>query len=120
MTCVWFPTSWTMHGARTPANARNSTACRALCTGEQFLGFLPVFDVIKDARGESGMPASVAADGSSGLQAPAVISESGAEIDQAPWDGPIAAQLVHSRDGYNWHRFEDRSPHNRARRTGQL
>ena len=78
--------------------------------GEQFLGFLPVFDVIKDARGESGMPASVAADGSSGLQAPAEISESGAEIDQAPWDGPIAAQLVHSRDGYNWHRFEDRSP----------
>lgn len=78
--------------------------------GGQFLGFLPVFDVIKDARGESGMPASVAADGSKGLQAPAVISESGAEIDQAPWDGPIAAQLVHSRDGLNWHRFEDRSP----------
>ena len=78
--------------------------------GGQFLGFLPVFDVIKDARGESGMPASVAADGSKGLHAPAVISESGAEIDQAPWDGPIAAQLVHSRDGLSWHRFEDRSP----------
>ncbi len=78
--------------------------------GGQFLGFLPVFDVIKDARGESGMPASVAADGSKGLHAPAVISESGAEIDQAPWDGPIAAQLVHSRDGYSWQRFEDRTP----------
>ena len=78
--------------------------------GDQFLGFLPVFDVIRDARGESGMPASVAADGSSGLHAPAAISESGAEIDQAPWDGPIAAQLVHSRDGRSWHRFEDRTP----------
>ncbi|MDE0464265.1 MAG: hypothetical protein OXH93_17725 [Caldilineaceae bacterium] len=78
--------------------------------GDQFLGFLPVFNVIRDARGESGMPESVAADGSKGLHAPAVISESGAEIDQAPWDGPIAAQLVHSRDGRDWHRFEDRSP----------
>jgi len=29
---------------------------------------------------------------------------------QAPWDGPIEAQLVHSRDGRTWHRFEDRSP----------
>ena len=78
--------------------------------GGQFLGFLTVFDVIKDARGESGMPASVAADGSKGLHAPAVISESGTEIDQAPWDGPIAAQLAHSQDGYNWQRFEDRTP----------
>lgn len=78
--------------------------------GGQFLAFLPVFDVIKDARGEPGMPASVAADGSKGLHAPAAISESGKEIDQAPWDGPIAAQLAHSRDGLTWQRFEDRSP----------
>ena len=78
--------------------------------GGQFLGFLPVFDVIRDARGESGMPESVAADGSTGLHAPAAISDSGVEIDQAPWDGPIAAQLAHSRDGRNWERFEDRSP----------
>ena len=78
--------------------------------GGQFLAFLPVFDVIKDARGEPGMPASVAADGSTGLHAPAAISESGKEIDQAPWDGPIAVQLAHSRDGLTWQRFEDRSP----------
>ena len=78
--------------------------------GGRFLGFLPVFDVIRDARGESGMPASVAADGCAGLNAPAAISESGIEIDQAPWDGPIAVQLTHSRDGRNWQRFEDRSP----------
>ena len=58
--------------------------------GGQFLAFLPVFDVIKDARGESGMPASVGADGSAGLHAPVAISKSGLEIDQAPWDGPIA------------------------------
>ena len=32
-----------------------------------------------------------------GLHAPAAISESGIEIEQAPWDGPIAAQLVHSQ-----------------------
>ena len=78
--------------------------------GGLFLGFLPVFDVIRDARGESGMPASVGADGSAGLHAPAAITESGIEIDQAPWDGPIAMQLAHSRDGHNWERFEDRSP----------
>ena len=29
---------------------------------------------------------------------------------QSPWEGPIAAQLVHSRDGLTWHRFADRSP----------
>ena len=78
--------------------------------GGQFLGFLSVFDVIKDARGESGMPASIGADGGAGLHAPVAISESGIEIDQAPWDGPIAVQLAHSRDGRNWQRFEDRSP----------
>lgn len=30
--------------------------------------------------------------------------------DQSPWDGPIHAQLVHSRDGRCWRRCEDRSP----------
>ena len=29
---------------------------------------------------------------------------------QSPHDGPIDIQLVHSRDGHTWHRFEDRSP----------
>ena len=78
--------------------------------GSQFLGFLPVFDVIKDARGEAGMPLSVTADGGAGLEAPTAITESGIEIDKAPWDGPIAVQLAHSRDGRAWERFEDRSP----------
>ncbi|MDE0199898.1 MAG: hypothetical protein OXK78_16950 [Caldilineaceae bacterium] len=114
--------TWTSHGvclvpdelddawAEDPGQRAEFYGMSGFVYGGQFLGFLPVFDVIKDARGESGMPASVAADGSKGLHAPAVISESGAEIDQAPWDGPIAAQLVHSRDGLSWHRFEDRSP----------
>ena len=30
--------------------------------------------------------------------------------EQSPWEGPLAAQLVHSRDGLNWHRFSDRTP----------
>ena len=29
---------------------------------------------------------------------------------QSPHDGPIDVQLVHSRDGRDWHRCEDRSP----------
>ena len=115
-------TTWTSHGVclvpdelddawiEDPGQRTEFYGMAGFVYGDRFLGFLPVFDVIKDARGESGMPASVAADGSKGLHAPAAISESGAEIDQAPWDGPIAAQLVHSRDGLSWHRFEDRSP----------
>ena len=31
-------------------------------------------------------------------------------LDRATPDGPIDAQLVHSRDGVKWHLFEDRSP----------
>ena len=54
--------------------------------GRQFLGFLPVFNVMRDARGQ----------------------DVGAE--QSPWDGPIEAQLVHSRDGRKWERFFDRTP----------
>ena len=54
--------------------------------GRQFLGFLPVFNVVRDMRGQ----------------------EVGAE--QSPWDGPIEAQLAHSRDGRTWERFADRSP----------
>ena len=54
--------------------------------GDQFLGFLPVFNVYRDMRGQ----------------------EVGAV--QSPWDGPIEAQLVHSRDGRRWERFADRSP----------
>lgn len=115
-------TSWTSHGVcltpdelddawvEDPGQRTEFYGMSGFVYGGHFLGFLPVFDVIKDARGESGIPASVAADGGSGLNAPVAISESGFEIDQAPWDGPIAAQLAHSRDGRNWHRFEDRSP----------
>ena len=29
--------------------------------------------------------------------------------EQSPWEGPLAAQLAHSRGGLNWHRFGDRS-----------
>ena len=59
--------------------------------GDQFLGFLPVFRVIRVVGYDAiGGPTEVAT--------------------QAPWDGPIEAQLVHSRDGRDWHRFEDRSP----------
>lgn len=55
--------------------------------GNQFLGFLPVFHVVR------------------------VVDYDRFDITiQAPWDGPIEAQFVHSRDGRNWHRFEDRSP----------
>ncbi len=68
--------------------------------GRQFLGFLPVFDVVRDAREEEGIS----------LGRPTSISKSGIEIDRAPWDGPIEVQLVHSRDGRKWERFEDRSP----------
>jgi hypothetical protein len=61
------------------------------CYGGQFLGFLPVFRVVRQ----------VGYDGIGGQRKVAT---------QAPWDGPIEAQLVHSRDGRDWHRFEDRSP----------
>ena len=54
--------------------------------GRQYLGFLPVFNVVRDVRGQ----------------------EVGAE--QSPWDGPIEAQLAHSRDGRTWERFVDRTP----------
>jgi hypothetical protein len=61
------------------------------CYGAQFLGFLPVFRVVRHVRRrEPGSDKSVA--------------------QVAPWDGPIEAQLVHSRDGCTWHRFVDRSP----------
>ncbi|MEA1950955.1 MAG: hypothetical protein U9N87_06190, partial [Planctomycetota bacterium] len=32
------------------------------------------------------------------------------EPDQSPEDGPIHGQLIHSRDGHTWKRFEDRTP----------
>ncbi|MBN2295565.1 MAG: hypothetical protein JXM70_24255 [Pirellulales bacterium] len=31
-------------------------------------------------------------------------------LDQSPEDGPIHGQLIHSRDGHKWNRFEDRTP----------
>jgi hypothetical protein len=61
--------------------------------GSQFLGFLPVFRI-----------KSVTPRASEGTAARAL----GANL--SPWDGPIEAQLVHSRDGLQWNRFEDRSP----------
>lgn len=53
----------------------------------QFVGFLPVFTVnsYEPERRESG----------------SIVS---------PWDGPIEAELVHSRDGYIWQRYDDRTP----------
>ena len=63
------------------------------CYGNQFLGFLPVFDIVvhvakaKDGEGTGGVG-----------------------VEQSPWDGPIEAQLAHSRDGLVWNRFKDRSP----------
>ena len=61
------------------------------CYGGQFLGFLPVFRVVRQVGYDD-------------------IGGETAVATQAPWDGPIEAQLVHSRDGLDWHRFEDRSP----------
>ncbi|MBV7339729.1 hypothetical protein KFU94_68255 [Chloroflexi bacterium TSY] len=61
------------------------------CYGSQFLGFLPVFRVVRHV-------------GYDQIGGAANVGE------RAPWDGPIEAQLVHSRDGRTWHRFEDRSP----------
>lgn len=61
------------------------------CYGGQFLGFLPVFDVVLHSSIERARPPEL-------------------RTEQSPWDGPIEAQLVHSRDGLNWHRFTDRSP----------
>jgi hypothetical protein len=61
------------------------------CYGGQFLGFLPVFDVMIHSTHERD-------------------KEPELRTEQSPWEGPIAAQLVHSRDGLNWHRFADRSP----------
>jgi len=60
----------------------------AFSYGSQFLGFLPVFRVERILKLDKSVSAS----------------------NQAKWDGPIDAQLVHSRDGVNWERFEDRSP----------
>jgi hypothetical protein len=61
------------------------------CYSGQFLGFLPVFRVVRQpSYDDIGGQTEIAT--------------------QAPWDGPIEAQLVHSRDGRDWHRFEDRSP----------
>ena len=54
--------------------------------GRQFLGFLSVFNVVLDMRGQE------------------------VDAEQSPWDGPIEAQLTHSRDGRTWERFVDRSP----------
>jgi len=59
--------------------------------GSQFLGFLPLLQV------KSIVP-----------RASNVTSSEGCNI--SPWDGPIEAQLTHSRDGVQWNRFEDRSP----------
>ena len=56
--------------------------------GSQFLGFLPVFRVERIQQ----------------------LDKSVSVSNQAKWDGPIDAQLVHSRDGLTWQRFEDRSP----------
>ena len=61
--------------------------------GSQFLGFLPLFRIT-----------SVTPRASDSAAARAL----GANV--SPWDGPIEAQLVHSRDGVLWNRFEDRSP----------
>ena len=61
--------------------------------GSQFLGFLPVFQV---------MSVKPRADDSFGV--PQI------RANLSPWDGPIEAQLAHSRDGLKWDRFEDRSP----------
>ncbi len=57
--------------------------------GSQFLGFLPVFYVMRDMRD---------------------VREKTVGAEQSPWDGPIDAQLVHSRDGRTWERFFDRTP----------
>jgi hypothetical protein len=57
---------------------------------DQFLGFVPLFRVHRYQR--RGSP------------------EASLVADQSPWDGPIEAQLVHSRDGRTWSRCEDRSP----------
>ncbi len=59
--------------------------------GGQFLGFLPVFDVMIHSALERDVDPEL-------------------RTEQSPWEGPIAAQLVHSRDGLIWHRFADRSP----------
>ncbi len=59
--------------------------------GGQFLGFLPVFDIVLHSKSEIDRPAAL-------------------RTEQSPWEGPIAAQLAHSRDGRQWHRFGDRSP----------
>ncbi len=65
--------------------------------GRQFLGFLPVFNVVKDVRGQE--------DGTAPLSSRGAVGS-----EQSPWDGPIEAQLAHSRDGRTWARFADRSP----------
>ena len=59
--------------------------------GREFLGFLPIFRITSvTPRSED-----------------TALRALGAE--QSPWDGPIEAQLVHSRDGLQWNRFEVRS-----------
>ena len=72
--------------------------------GSQFLGFLPVFRITSVTPREP---------------AERTLEEGEREVDrarrtlgaeQSPWDGPLEAQLVHSRDGLKWERFEDRSP----------
>jgi hypothetical protein len=72
--------------------------------GSQFLGFLPIFKIMtvtpRTSPGDRPGVGEREVDRSSGAL--------GAE--QSPWDGPLEAQLVHSRDGVQWNRFEDRSP----------
>lgn len=53
----------------------------------QFVGLLPVF-IVQSYEPER--------------------RESGSNV--SPWDGPIEAELVHSRDGMDWHRYDDRTP----------
>jgi hypothetical protein len=52
--------------------------------GSQFLGLLPVFRITE------------------------IYAEK--EPRQSKYEGPIDVQLVHSRDGREWHRMEDRTP----------
>lgn len=53
--------------------------------GSQFLGLIPVFRIT------------------------GIIPLDARTAEQSQYDGPIDVQLVHSRDGRSWQRFEDRS-----------
>jgi hypothetical protein len=90
--------------ARNPQERTEFYNLSGFSYGSQFLGFLPIFRIMSVTPRTSLKNTPAAGE----REVDRVSQSLGAE--QSPWDGPLEAQLVHSRDGVQWNRFEDRSP----------